>query len=321
MSDPVRILISDPLDPDTVELFRRSGEIEVVVQTGIAAADLPAIIRKFHGLVVRSGTRVTAEALADPGLLKVIGRAGTGVDNIDLDAATAAGVVVMNTPGGNSVAAAEHTLALLTSLARHLPQAASDLKAGNWNRKRYLGTEVTGKILGIVGLGRIGREVALRAQGLRMDVLGYDPYVTDAAATGLGIGPRSLPDLLAESDFVTLHIPFSPANRHLIDRDAIARMKPGARLINCARGGLVDEAALATALDSGHLAGAALDVFEAEPPDAGGVVGMPGVIATPHLGASTREAQVRVAVEICKKVKNFLLEGRAQDAVNPVPKG
>ena len=317
----MRILISDPLDPETVQQFGRSGDVEVVVETGIDPVRLPAVLRQFHGLVVRSGTRVTAEALADPGLLRVIGRAGSGVDNIDLDAATAAGVVVMNTPGGNSVAAAEHTLALLTSLARHLPQAVADLKAGNWNRKRYLGTEVTGKTLGIIGLGRIGREVALRAQGLRMDVLGYDPYVTDAAAAGLGIGPRSLQDLLAESDFVTLHIPYSPANRHIIGADAIAAMKPGARLINCARGGLVDETALARALEAGHLAGAALDVFESEPPDANGLVGMPGVIATPHLGASTREAQVRVAAEICEKVKRYLLEGKAMDAVNPVPKG
>ncbi len=316
----MRILISDLLDPDTVELFRRAGDVEVVIRTGIAPADLPDVIRGFHGLVVRSGTRVTADALADPGLLKVIGRAGSGVDNIDLDAAAAAGVVVMNTPGGNSVAAAELTLALLTSLARQLPQAASDLKAGNWNRKRYLGTEVTGKSLGIIGLGRIGREVALRAQGLRMDVLGCDPYVNDAEATGLGIHPRSLPELLAGSDFVTLHVPLSPGTRHLIDAAAIAAMKPGARLINCARGGLVDETALAQALESGHLAGAALDVFETEPPDTAGLVGMPGVIATPHLGASTREAQVRVAAEICEKVKNYLLEGRVQDAVNPVLK-
>ncbi|MBD3868123.1 MAG: hypothetical protein IFK94_08355 [Acidobacteria bacterium] len=321
MSDPVRILISDPLDPETVERFSSSGDVEVVVQTGIDPAELPAVVRQYHGMVVRSGTRVTAEALADPGLLRVIGRAGSGVDNIDLDAATAAGVVVMNTPGGNSVAAAEHTLALLTSLARHLPQAATDLKAGNWNRKRYMGTEVTGKTLGIVGLGRVGREVALRARGMHMEVLGYDPYVSDAVAAELGIAPRTLPDLLAESDFVTLHLPISGDTRHLIDAAAIAAMKPGARLINCARGGLVDEAALASALESGHLAGAALDVFEAEPPDPDGLVGMPGVIATPHLGASTREAQIRVAAEICEKVKNYLLDGTARDAVNPVPKG
>lgn len=321
MSDPVRILISDPLDPETVERFSSSGDVEVVVQTGIDPAELPAVVRQYHGMVVRSGTRVTAEALADPGFLRVIGRAGSGVDNIDLDAATAAGVVVMNTPGGNSVAAAEHTLALLASLARHLPQAATDLKAGNWNRKRYMGTEVTGKTLGIVGLGRIGREVALRARGMRMEVLGYDPYVSDAVAVELGITPGTLPDLLAESDFVTLHLPINGDTRHLIDAAAIAAMKPGARLINCARGGLVDEAALASALESGHLAGAALDVFEAEPPDPHGLVGMPCVIATPHLGASTREAQIRVAAEICEKVKNYLLDGTARDAVNPVPKG
>lgn len=321
MSDPLRILISDPLDPETVERFGKSGDVEVVVQTGIDPAKLPGVLRNFHGLVVRSGTKVTAEALAEPGLLRVIGRAGSGVDNIDLDAATAAGVVVMNTPGGNSVAAAEQTLALLTSLARHLPQAAWDLKAGKWNRKLYMGTEITGKTLGIVGLGRIGREVAVRARGMRMELLGYDPYVSDAAAQEMGVAPRSLRDLLAESDFVTLHLPINSGTRHLIDAAAIAGMKPGARLINCARGGLVDEAALAAALESGHLAGAALDVYESEPPDPAGLVGMPGVIATPHLGASTREAQVRVAAEICEKVKNYLLDGTARDAVNPVPKG
>lgn len=321
MSQPVRILISDPLDPATVERFGRSGDVEVVVRTGIDPAELPAVLRDYHGLVVRSGTRVTAEALAEPGLLKVIGRAGSGVDNIDLEAASAAGIVVMNTPGGNSVAAAEHTLALLTAMARHVPQAAADLKAGNWNRKRFMGMEVTGKTLGIVGLGRIGREVALRAQGLRMDVIGHDPYVSDAAAAGLGIGPRNLPDLLAESDFVTLHLPINSGTRHLIDGEALALMKPGARLINCARGGLVDETALAAALESGHLAGAALDVFETEPPGASGLLGMPGVIATPHLGASTREAQVRVAAEICEKVKTYLMDGAVQDAVNEVAKG
>jgi D-3-phosphoglycerate dehydrogenase len=317
-TDPTtrRILITDPIADAGIDLLRASPGFEVDVRTDLDADALAAEVGAYDGLVIRSGTRVTAGVLARPGRLRVIGRAGTGVDNIDLEAATRAGVVVLNTPGGNAVAAAEQTIALLTGLARNVPQAHADLKAGRWARKAHVGVELARKTLGVVGLGRIGREVARRATGLRMKVLGHDPLVTAEAAADMGVDYRDLPDLLAEADVVSLHLPLTPKTRHLLDRDRIATMKRGARLINCARGGLVDEAALLEALESGHLAGAALDVFETEPPDPGGVVKHPAVVVTPHLGASTREAQERVGVEIAEKVRDYLADGVILDAVN-----
>jgi D-3-phosphoglycerate dehydrogenase len=238
------------------------------------------------------------------------------VDNIDLDAATRSGVVVLNTPGGNSVAAAELTVSLLLALARNVPQANADLRAGRWERKKYLGVEVAGKVLGVVGLGRIGREVARRAQGLRMEVLGFDPFVSQKATADMGVDHAPLDELLARSDFVTLHVPLSPETHHLIDTAALGRMKPGARLVNCARGGLVDEAALADAIAAGKLAGAALDVFETEPPTDRRLIEDPRVVATPHLGASTVEAQERVGTEIAEKIREFFESGVMLDAVN-----
>lgn len=313
---PRRVLVTDPISDAGVDLLRSTPGFEVDVRTDLDADALAACVGEYDGLVVRSGTRVTREILARPGRLRVIGRAGTGVDNIDLPAATRAGIVVLNTPGGNAVAAAEQTVALLTALARNVPQAHAALKAGRWDRKGHVGVELTGKTLGVVGLGRIGREVARRAAGLRMQVVGHDPLVTAEAAADMGVAYRDLPTLLAESDFVTLHVPLTPKTRHLLDADRIAAMKPGARLINCARGGLVDEAALLRALRSGHLAGAALDVFEDEPPAADGVVSHPGVVVTPHLGASTVEAQRRVGVEIAGKVRDYLADAVILDAVN-----
>lgn len=310
-----RVLITDRIADAGVALLRDAG-FDVDVHTDVPPDALADLVGHHDGLIVRSGTRVTEDVLARPGRLRVIGRAGTGVDNIDLPAATARGIVVLNTPGGNAVAAAEQTVALLTSLARNVPQAHADLRAGRWTRKAYVGIELTGKTLGIVGLGRIGREVARRAAGLRMRVLGHDPLVTPEAAEDMGVVHRDLDALLAEADVVSLHVPLAPATRHLLDRDRIARMKPGARLINCARGGLVDERALVEALDSGHLAGAALDVFETEPPPVDGVVGHPRAVVTPHLGASTVEAQERVAVEIAGKVRDYLVDEIILDAVN-----
>ena len=311
-----RVLVADSVSSRGVELLRAAPGFEVEVRTGLAPAELARALAEHDALIVRSATKVTAEVLREPGRLRVIGRAGTGVDNIDLDAATRAGIVVLNTPGGNSVAAAELTLALLLALARNVPQANADLRAGTWERKRWVGTEVSGKTLGVLGLGRIGREVARRALAFRMEVLGYDPYVSQRACEDMGLRAAELDELLAASDFLTLHLPLSDETRHMIDAGALGRMKAGARLVNCARGGLVDETALLAALESGRLAGAALDVFEEEPPRDTALLEHPAVVSTPHLGASTLEAQERVGVEIAEKIRAYLEHGEISDAVN-----
>jgi len=315
-TSPIRVLIADNVSEKGVQLLRDTPGFEVSVRTGMSPGELRETVGDFEALVVRSATKVTADVLAEPGRLRAIGRAGTGVDNIDLDAATRAGVVVMNTPGGNSVAAAELTMAHLMAMARNVVQANAELRQGKWERKKYVGVELDGKALGVVGLGRIGREVARRAKGLRMQVLGYDPFVSSDVAAGFGVRCVELEQLVAESDFVSLHLPMSDDTRHLIDAGMLAKMKPGARLINCARGGLVDENALFEAIESGHLAGAALDVFESEPPSDRRLVDHPRVVATPHLGASTREAQERVGTEIAEKIRDYLLSGLILDAVN-----
>jgi D-3-phosphoglycerate dehydrogenase len=311
-----RVLVADSISDAGVALLRATPGLEVAVQTGMNPGELSRCIGGFDALIVRSATKVTAAALAEPGRLRAIGRAGTGVDNIDLDAATRAGVVVMNTPGGNSMAAAELTLALLLALARNVPQANADLRQGRWERKKYVGDEIAGKVLGVVGLGRIGREVARLAQGFRMQVLGHDPYVSADAAESLGVHYRKLDELIRESDYITLHIPKTDETRHLLDAKAIGSMRTGARIINCARGGLIDETALVEALDAGHLAGAALDVFESEPPTDARLVAHPKIVSTPHLGASTHEAQERVGTEIAEKIRDFLQRGVILDAVN-----
>ncbi|HEX5042737.1 MAG TPA: hydroxyacid dehydrogenase, partial [Candidatus Polarisedimenticolaceae bacterium] len=288
-----RVLVADALSETGLRTLRERPHVEVAVRPGLAPGELAAVVGDHDALLVRSATRVTAETLAHPGRLKVIGRAGTGVDNIDLEAATRAGIVVLNTPGGNATAAAEQTMCLILGLARHLGPASADLRAGKWERKGYTGVELAGKTLGLLGLGRIGREVARAALGLRMRVVGFDPYVPESATAELGVRRGSLDEVLAAADFLSLHLPLSPDTRHLVDAAALARMRPGARLINCARGGLVDEKALLAALQSQHLAGAALDVFEEEPPADLTLVRHPRVLATPHLGASTVEAQER----------------------------
>ncbi len=311
-----RVLVADAISEEGVKVLRDTPGFEVTVQTGMSPDELRQVIGDYEGLIVRSATKVRADVLAEPGRLRVIGRAGTGVDNIDLEAATKAGVVVMNTPGGNSVAAAELTIAHLTALARNVSQSHADLREGRWERKKYMGTELDGKTIGVIGLGRIGREVARRAQGLRMRVLGFDPFVSSQMAQDFGIEYAELDDLLGRSDIVSLHVPRTDETHHMIDADAIKKMKPGARIINCARGGLIDEAALLEALESGHVAGAALDVYEKEPPTDLALVNHPRVVATPHLGASTREAQVRVGTEIADKIRGYLLDGVILDAVN-----
>jgi D-3-phosphoglycerate dehydrogenase len=315
-----RILISDPLGASLSEvlqpLLAPYPEIEPPLGP-IEPAELPAHIADCDGLIVRSRTKVTAAALERAARLRVIGRAGIGVDNIDVDAATKRGIVVMNTPGGSNVTTAEHTIAMMLALARNIPQAAAAVRAGQWPRERWMGTEVCNKVLGIVGLGNIGSIVAERALGLRMKVIAYDPFVTAEAAARLRVELVPLDELLARADFVTLHVPLIPETRGLIGRERLARTKRGVRIINCARGGVVDEGALLDAIREGHVAGAALDVLADEPPGPGHpLLTLDQVICTPHLGASTDEAQVNVAVAIVEQVAEFLCRGTIQNAVN-----
>jgi len=308
----MKIVVADRISEAGLELLRRSGW--EVAQP--AAPDLAGQLGDADALIVRSATRVTAELLEWAPRLRVVGRAGVGVDNVDLDAATQRGVLVMNTPGSNAVSVAEHTLALLLALARLVPQLSAALQAGRWE-KSSAGVEVRGKTLGLVGLGRVGAEVARRARGLEMRVVAHDPYVTPDAAREIDVELLPLDDLLAQADFVSLHTALSPATEKLINAGRLGRMKRGARLINTARGELVDEAALADALRAGQLAGAALDVFAVEPPPAGWPLrGLPNVIATPHVAGSTREAQEEVGLLIAQQVRDFLAEGVLRNAVN-----
>jgi len=311
----MKVLVSDPLAQDGLDILRRSFEVDV--KTGLKEDELVNIIGDYDALVVRSGTKVTARIIEAGKKLQVIGRAGVGVDNVDVEAATRCGIVVVNAPDGNTIAAAEHTIALMLALARHIPQAhASLVLQRKWDRKSFMGIEITGKTLGVIGLGRIGREVAQRGRGLGMRVLGYDPYVGGDLAASLGIEICALDDLLAQSDFVTIHVPKTPATVGMIGRRELGLMKPTARLINCARGGIVDEAALQEALTAGKLAGAALDVFANEPPFDSTLLDSPNLIATPHLGASTHEAQVAVAYDVAQQVVDILSGRPATHPVN-----
>jgi D-3-phosphoglycerate dehydrogenase len=310
-----RVLVTDSLQEVGVQALRAEG-LEVDVVPPLPAADLARRIGPYAGLVVRSATRVTAEVIEAATALEVIGRAGVGLDNVDVDAATRRGIVCMNTPGGNTIAAAEHTIALLLATARKLPQAHAYLKSGKWERERFLGAEVHGKTLGIVGLGRIGTEVARRLQGFGMTVIAFDPYLTEEVARRLGVELVDLDTLYRLADFVTVHIPLTRDTRGLIGAAELARMKDGVRLVNCARGGIIDEGALAAAVQSGKVAGAALDVFEQEPPWGSPVLETEGIVVTPHLGASTEEAQSAVAVAIAQQVADLLLRGLVRNAVN-----
>ena len=312
---PWVILVTDPLAEDGLEVLAADPALEVRVKTGLDPDALCREMAEAHALLVRSGTQVTEAVLEAAPRLKVIGRAGTGVDNIDVPAATRRGVVVMNTPGGNSVAAAEHTFALLLGLLRNIPAARADLAAGNWNRKTYMGHQLEGKTLGLVGFGRIGREVGSRARAFGMQVLVSDPFVTESLVREWDARRVPFEELLAQADVVSLHVPLTDETRNLMNETTLAAMKSDAVLINCARGGLIDEAALAAALDAGRLGGAALDVFSEEPPTSG-IAAHPRVVATPHLGASTEEAQRNVAGEIARQVRAFLIEGEVRNAVN-----
>jgi D-3-phosphoglycerate dehydrogenase len=310
------ILITDPLAQEGLDVLSGAPEFEIRIRPGLTPQELETEIAGAEALLVRSGTRVTAELIAAAPALAVIGRAGTGVDNIDVAAATRRGVVVMNTPGGNATAACEHTFALLLALFRRLPDAVADLREGGWNRTRFVGRQLSGRTLGVIGFGRIGREVAARARAFGMPVLVHDPWVGDALAREWEARCVDLDRLLVESDVVTLHLPLSDETRHLIDAGALSRMKRDAVIVNCARGGLIDETALAAALDEGRLHGAALDVFETEPAGRNPLVRHPRVVATPHLGASTEEAQLNLAVELARQVRDLLLRGEVRHAVN-----
>ncbi|WP_374650572.1 phosphoglycerate dehydrogenase [Rhizorhabdus sp.] len=310
-----KVLISDQMDPLAAQIFRNRG-IEVDEITGKTKEELIAIIGQYDGLAIRSATKVTKDVLAAATNLKVVGRAGIGVDNVDIPSASAQGVVVMNTPFGNSITTAEHAIALMFALARDLPEADKSTQAGKWEKNRFMGVEVTNKVLGLIGAGNIGSIVADRAIGLKMKVVAFDPFLTPERAVEMGVEKVTLDDLLARADFITLHTPLTDSTRNILSRENLAKTKKGVRIINCARGGLIDEAALKDALDSGQVAGAALDVFVTEPAKESPLFGTPGFIATPHLGASTNEAQVNVAIQVAEQISDFLLTGGVTNALN-----
>src|SRR5712692_8188505 len=308
-----RVLISDALSPAAVQIFKDRGiEVDFQPNLGKDKDRLAEIIGDYDGLAIRSATKATAKILEKAKSLKVIGRAGIGVDNVDIPAATAKGVIVMNTPFGNSITTAEHAITLMLALARQIPQADASTQAGKWEKNRFMGVEITGKTLGVIGCGNIGSIVANRGIGLKMKVVAYDPFLSPERALELGVEKVELDELLRRADFITLHTPLTEKTKNIIDAKALK----GVRIVNCARGGLVDEAALRTALDSGHVAGAAFDVFVEEPATANPLFGHPNVVCTPHLGAATSEAQENVALQIAEQMSDYLLRGAISNAVN-----
>ena len=311
-----RVLLSDTLGPEGLARLREQPDLDIEAKPGLSPEELCRTIGDFHALIIRSGTKVTAQVLEHAKQLRVIGRAGIGVDNVDVAAATKRGIVVMNTPGGSNVTTAEHAIAMLMALTRNIPQAVAGVRAGKWPRN-LMGSEVCNKTLGVIGLGNIGTIVAERALGLRMKVIAYDPFVTAETAARIGVELVTLDQMYPRADYITIHTPLTSETRGLIGRDAIAKMRCGVRIVNCARGGIIDEAALAAAITSGHVAGAALDVLEKEPPPPDHpLLKMEQVICTPHLGAQTGEAQVNVAIAIAQQVAEFLTKGTIQNAVN-----
>ncbi|MCS1350946.1 phosphoglycerate dehydrogenase [Mechercharimyces sp. CAU 1602] len=311
-----QVLVTDPLSTLGLAQLEAESDIEVIQKINPTTAELYTAIQTADALLVRSQTQVTAKILDAAPRLKAIGRAGVGVDNIDVQAATEHGVIVLNAPDGNTISTAEHAFALLISLARNIPQAHAFTQAGMWERKRFLGTECRGKVLGIIGMGRVGSELAKRALAFQMDVIAFDPYLTTERARKLNINKLSFTDVIQQADFITVHTPLTKATHHLINREALAQMKEGVRIINCARGGIVDENALEEALASGKVAGVALDVYEVEPPGRHPLFHYPQVIATPHLGASTTEAQESVAIDVCRELIHILRDQPFRNAVN-----
>ncbi|MCK4847164.1 MAG: phosphoglycerate dehydrogenase, partial [Deltaproteobacteria bacterium] len=312
-----RVLISDSMSSAAEEIFNAAEGIECDVDTKITPEELLERIKDYDALVVRSRTKPNKDILAAASKLKVIGRAGTGVDNVDVAFATKKGIIVMNTPGGNTVTTAEHAISMMMALSRKIPQATASMKKGLWEKKKFEGSEVTGKTLGILGVGNIGGVVASRAQGLKMNVIAYDPYISEEAAERLGITTVTIDELYAKSDYISIHVPFTKETANIVDAGAFKKMKKGVNLINCARGGIVDEQALADAVKEGIVAGAAFDVFSEEPPKADNpLLALDEVIVTPHLGASTFEAQENVAVAVAEQIVEFLQTGSVRNAVN-----
>lgn len=317
MGEQLRILVTDPLAEEGIRILKEANHVTVDVKAKLPKEELLKIIGEYDALVVRSATKVTKDVLAVAKRLKVVGRAGAGLDNVDVEAASQRGVVVMNAAGGNTVSTAEHTMSMLLALTRSIPQACASLKAGKWERSSFMGAELYGKALGIVGMGKVGTEVARRAKAFGMKLLVFDPYLSEERTRELEAEPvKELDDLYKRSDYITVHTPLTAETKSLIGAREIALMKKGVRIINCARGGIVDEKALVEAVKSGKVAGAALDVFDEEPPVYREIIDLPNVIVTPHLGASTEEAQVNVAREIAVSVRDFLLGKGVKNAVN-----
>lgn len=311
----MKVLICDNLSPKGIEILKNAG-LEVDVKVGMKPDELKACIGNYHGLIIRSATKVTAEIIDAATNLKVIGRAGSGLDNVDKTAATKKGIVVMNTPGSNTMTTAEHTIALMISLARQIPQASISMKAGKWEKKKFMGVELYKKTLGVVGIGNIGSQVAKRMQGFDMNVIAYDPFLSEDKAKTMGIEKVDLHELFRRSDFITIHTPLTPETKYMINKETMKLMKDGVRIINCARGGIIHEKDLYDALAEGKVAGAALDVFEKEPPENNPLLTLDTVISTPHLGASTKEAQENVAFAVAEQVVDYLIYGTIRNAVN-----
>jgi D-3-phosphoglycerate dehydrogenase len=312
----VKVLVSDNLSEVGVQILRDSEGLEVDVKVGLSPDELKAVVGEYHGMAIRGATKVTADVIAAADNLKVVGRAGAGLDNVDIPAATKRGIVVMNTPGGNSVTTAEHTLSMMMALARNIPQAYSSLKGGKWEKKKFGGTEVYNKTLGLLGLGQVGSIVADRAIGLGMQVIGYDPLLSEEQASQMGVRLGSLDEIFAEADFISLHVPLTDDTRGIINSQNIAKMKDGVRIINCARGPVINEEDLAEAVESGKVAGVAVDVYPVEPPENRRLIDLDRVICTPHLGASTKEAQENVAVAVANQIRDYLVDGTIRNAVN-----
>lgn len=311
----MKVLVSDNLSPQGVDILKKAG-LEVDVKTGMSPEELVACIPQYDGIVIRSATKLTADVIAAAKRLKVIGRAGSGLDNVDKNTASKQGIVVMNTPGGNTVTTAEHAVSLLLSLARKIPQATASMKTGKWEKKKFMGVELYNKTLGIIGIGNIGSHVAKMAHGMEMTVISYDPFLSDEKAREIGVEKVELAELLGRADFITIHTPLTPETKYLINKDTMGLMKKGVRIVNCARGGIINEQDLYEAIKAGKVAGAALDVFEKEPPEGNPLLELDEVVLTPHLGASTTEAQENVAIKVAEQIADYLVTGTIRNAVN-----
>jgi D-3-phosphoglycerate dehydrogenase / 2-oxoglutarate reductase len=315
----VKILVADPISESGLQVFKNAngGIFKIDSRKNLALDELKRAVADVDAIIVRSETKITADVLAAGKKIKIVGRAGVGVDNIDVAAASRQGVVVVNVPGGNTISAAEHTMALLLALSRNVPQASASVKSGDWKRAQFTGTELLGKTLGLIGLGRIGREVAKRCQSFGMPVIGFDPYATEEYAKTFNIKLATLEEIYAQADYISVHVPLNEGTKHMLNAQTMTKMRPGVRLINCARGGIIDEKALYDALKNGQVKGAALDVFETEPPAKDNpLFSLPNVIVTPHLGAATEEAQVKVAQELAETLRDYFLSGSVRNAVN-----